>query len=119
MPTPDKDMLIQGMLSAHQTEMASAADRENATSLSYWTEAAGRCQDCGKRDRHRVNHPSGPLCYACVRERILSETVEQCVDVQGIAAIAWRCIKQCKDHEGPPVMCPAHQEEAEALVGAK
>ena len=33
----------------------------------------GRCQDCGKRDRYRVNHPSGPLCYTCVRERILAE----------------------------------------------
>jgi hypothetical protein len=38
-------------------------------------------------------------------------------DVQGIAAIAWRCIKQCKNYEGPPVMCPAHQQEAHALVG--
>lgn len=36
------------------------------------------------------------------------------VDVQVIAAIAWRCIRECKDYEGPPVMCPAHQEEAKA-----
>lgn len=38
------------------------------------------------------------------------------VDVQGIAAIAWRCIRECKAYEGPPVMCPAHQEEAQRLV---
>jgi hypothetical protein len=40
------------------------------------------------------------------------------VDVQKIAAIAWRCIKECKDYEGPPVMCPAHQQEAKAVVAA-
>jgi hypothetical protein len=33
----------------------------------------GRCQDCGTRTKWKVNHPSGPLCYACVRERIISE----------------------------------------------
>lgn len=45
-------------------------------------------------------------------------TGERAVDVQGIAAIAWRCIRECKDYEGPPVMCPAHQEEAKALIGS-
>lgn len=38
------------------------------------------------------------------------------VDVQAIAAIAWRCIRECKDYEGPPVMCPAHQEEAKSVA---
>jgi hypothetical protein len=40
------------------------------------------------------------------------------VDVQAIAEIAWTCIKECKGYEHPPVMCPGHQQEAQALVGA-
>jgi hypothetical protein len=40
------------------------------------------------------------------------------VDVQAIAEIAWRCIRECKGYYGPPVMCPGHQQEAQALVGA-
>jgi hypothetical protein len=40
------------------------------------------------------------------------------VDVQAIAEIAWRCIRECKCYYGPPVMCPGHQQEAQALVGA-
>lgn len=38
------------------------------------------------------------------------------LDVQGIAAIAWKCIKECKGYDMPPVMCPAHQAEAKALA---
>ena len=38
--------------------------------------------------------------------------------VQDIAAIAWRCIKQCRQHEMPPVMCVTHQLEAENLLTA-
>lgn len=37
-------------------------------------EPAGRCQDCGKHERMRVNHPSGALCYTCVRARIFTES---------------------------------------------
>jgi hypothetical protein len=40
------------------------------------------------------------------------------VDVQAIAEIAWTCIKECKGYMPPPVMCPGHQQEAQALVGA-
>ena len=36
--------------------------------------------------------------------------------VQDIAAVAWRCIKECKAHQPPPVMCLKHQLEAEAIA---
>lgn len=36
--------------------------------------------------------------------------------VQDIARIAWTCVKECKDHEHPPVMCVKHQLEAEELL---
>lgn len=36
--------------------------------------------------------------------------------VQDIAAVAWRCIRQCKDHQPPPVLCLKHQLEAEDLL---
>jgi len=37
-------------------------------------------------------------------------------DVQAIAAVAWECIKHCKGYDMPPVMCPAHQEQAKRLA---
>lgn len=37
--------------------------------------------------------------------------------VQDVAAVAWECIKECKDHQLPPVMCLKHQLEAERLLG--
>ncbi len=42
----------------------------------------------------------------------------QAIGVQDIAAIAWTCIKECKDHQPPPVMCVKHQLEAEELFAA-
>ncbi len=38
--------------------------------------------------------------------------------VQDIAQIAWTCIRECKDHQPPPVLCVKHQLEAEALAAS-
>ena len=35
---------------------------------------------------------------------------------QEVAAIAWACVKECKDHQPPPVLCVKHQLEAEAAI---
>jgi hypothetical protein len=51
-----------------------------------------------------------------VRYEDVVVVVERTPDVQAIAAIAWECIKTCKDYSGPPVMCPAHQEQARMLA---
>jgi hypothetical protein len=35
---------------------------------------------------------------------------------QDVASIAWTCVKQCADHQPPPVLCVKHQIEAAALL---
>lgn len=38
---------------------------------------------------------------------------------QTIGQIAWTCVKRCKEHSGPPVMCLTHQLEAEDVIKAE
>lgn len=61
------------------------------------------CKECAKEGRATV----GPASVAAEAGP---------VDVQAIAAVAWECVKRCKDYQPPPVMCPAHQEQAKRIA---
>jgi hypothetical protein len=44
------------------------------------------------------------------------QEVGSMTDVQAIAAVAWECVKTCKNYYGPPVMCPGHQAQAKHIA---
>jgi hypothetical protein len=75
-------------------------------------DAAAPCPSCGSTDGFHTmrNCPKRPAS--------LNPSSEL---AQGIAAVAWRCVKECKDYmppAGAPVMCPKHEAEAAALLAA-
>lgn len=91
------------------------------------------CPTCGKRCR--CANEDGPGVECAHKCRLLLQDIQRklgidthtalrvqgvlegrTVDVQAIAAIAWECIRTCKDYAGPPVMCPAHHERARAIA---